>query len=110
VSQTESQTESQRAIRHRAEVLSSLLKVEAFQMLEETLLKKQRRDAEQLLAILTSEDGVEDPQRLLDRYRGFVAGLNYAMAVPRGAQRSLQGEVEEEEEPEMTDGWAAWAR
>lgn len=101
---------SERAVQHRNEILSSLLKVEAFQALEVELQRQEKEMGDAFMRALLS-DTASDPQRLLDQHRGFVRGLRYAMSVPRASARSLRGGTpEEEEETEMEDGWAKWAR
>lgn len=104
--------ESERALAHRTRLLASLLKIEGFQMLDDTLKKKEQRMGDALWQLLISPEGISDPQRALDHARGFIEGMRYAVAVPHGAERKLRGidAEDEEEEYEMTDRWATWAR
>ena len=96
-----------RALRHRAEQLASLKKVEAFQFLAGEVQKKRGRMAEQLAAMILN--GTEEvPQRQVDWNRGFIAGMLYVTEnVISGAERKLEKDSEPEDELEE-DNWSGY--
>ena len=99
--------ESERILRHRAELLSGLLKQEGFQLLEETLLRKEKQLSETHWSILMSDEPPPDIAEKTVELKGFLRGMRYAIAIPKGAERKRNGEVELEDE-EIEDGWSTW--
>jgi hypothetical protein len=99
--------ESERALRHKAELLSSLVNQEGFKLLEEELLKKERRMSETFWSILMSDQPPADMVEQMAFVKGFFRGMRYAVAVPKGAEKKRNGEVEFENE-ETEDRWSTW--
>lgn len=99
--------ESARAFRHRTEVLSTLVNHEGFRLLEEELRKRERRMSEAFWAILMADTTPPDMVEQMAYVKGYIRGMRYATAVPRGAERKRNGEVEDENE-EVEDRWSAW--
>ena len=114
MSEVKPEPDVDRALRRRAERLSSLKENLGFQTLLEEIEKKRVRMKESLAMRLL--DGKEAFDVLHDqaRYdRGFYDGAKYAEAIVEGAARAFKkwedgAEVTEPEEE--TDGWAGYER
>jgi hypothetical protein len=100
--------ESTRALRIRAQLLTTLPRLEPFQALVEEIEKKQTR-IERLLMSRILGDGMDgaEMQRQVDHDRGFIAGMRYAtIEIPAGAARMLNRTDPVIEEEGVTDNWA----
>lgn len=86
-----SKEDSEKALRHRAELLSSLPRAEAFQALADESRRKEQRMIESLMQRLLHGESLDSMQRQIDYDRGFIDGMKYlASAVPAGAESRLQ--------------------
>jgi hypothetical protein len=100
--------ESARAIRHRAELLATLPKVEAFAALTQECERKERRMTEALMQRLLSGESLDVLQRQIDYDRGWIDAMRYIThAIPAGAERMLERQTQSlnESEPEE-DFWS----
>jgi len=99
--------EQERASRHKTELLAGLPRLEAFQLLEKELLRKQRSMADAFWAVLMSDHPPLDMGEQTAFVRGFFRGMRYAIALPKAHENKRNGEVEIEDE-EIEDRWSAW--
>lgn len=100
---------SERALRHRAEQLASLLQIDAFQALIRSANEKADRMRNALFSQVMLGVSLESNQRQIDYDRGFIDGMKYiSERVPAAALSKLErNEFGEEPETENTeDRWS----
>ena len=101
--------ESERVIRHRGELLSTLVKQEGYKLLEEEVGRKEKRMQNALWAVLMSDQPPSDLGEQVAFVKGFFRGMNYTINVPRWAAQKLGG-VPDDAIEEIEDRWSTWAR
>jgi hypothetical protein len=103
------QTTEERSVLRKADLLSKLPKMEAFQVLQEAIERKQQRMEKELMTLVLAEGmDAEDIKLKAERFHGYVAGMRYAVVdVPAGAVRTLaQREPGKEPDEGVQDHWA----
>lgn len=101
--------QSERALRHAAEQLASLKRLEPWQFLKDTIAKKRVRMAEMVAQRILGDPNftAELAQRQIDHDRGYVAGMKYVFDVVDGAERTLSGARSSKPDEAEEDFWEA---
>lgn len=99
---------SPRALRHRAERLVTLARLDTFGLLAEEAAKKEDRMREDLVSRLHDpEADIEMLKKQAEYNRGFSDGMRYVTeGVPGGAAKVLAQRESEEEVETVVDRWA----
>lgn len=80
--------EEQNERNRQAAAISGLLRNPAWLELEEALRRKIAGQDETLSAVAKHPEGAD--QRKIDRIMGTIAGLNYVLGLPKGAEARLE--------------------